>query len=266
MIDELVKTVRLHLSERLTSPLMGAYIVSWCLWNYKTILVLLSAEPVLDKFRILHDVVYPDWQHIVGPGLLLPLVMCLVYLYLYPYPAKAVYVYTRKRQREILEARRKSEDETPLTIEDSRKIKDQLAKAEIAHYEEIDRKDAEIERLKVQITNLRNELASARSNDEAAAKNPFRVDHRRTDAPSALPALLMEVLNAFAIHSAGYVHVGHLTSTLPTLDRVSLEYALGELAQMNLLATRHDPNGITSYALTHEGRGVLMRTREVEKA
>ena len=270
MIDELVKTVRLHLSERLTSPLMGAFVVSWCLWNYRTILVLLSEEPVLEKFRILHEVVYPDWQHNLGSGLVFPLATCLVYLFLYPYPAKLVYAYSRKKQREILEIRRKSENETPLTIEDSRKIKDQLAKAEIAHYEEIDRKEAEVSRLKSQISSLQNELAEAHKLNvgipsvdiSSKAERGDQLKYGYEPNTPKLSGLLLDTLKIVAGYRS--VTVGSLMHELhDQTDELALEYSLDELAKLGLLST-WDERGVSHYSLSHDGRATVIREREAE--
>lgn len=252
MIDELVKTIRLHLSERLTSPLMGAFIVSWCAWNYRTLLVALSGEAVLTKLYIIDHHLYPDINSVLLQGVVAPMATAVIYLFGYPFPAKWVYTFTRQRQREILEIRRRIEDETPLTAEDSKRIRNELARAEHEYFTGLERKDAEIARLKAQL--------AAQDNRSQRTETPA------SDAPTGgLPRDLLNMLNLIDKHG-GKVREEAAVSKAG-VPKIEAEYQLGELERRQLVSRLHDPSaGGYVYKFTHEGRAALLQSRSAAEA
>lgn len=253
MIDELVKTIRLHLSERLTSPLMGAFVVSWCAWNYRTLLVAFSGEEVLAKLYIIDHYLYPDLASALIQGVAAPMATAAVYLFGYPFPAKWVYTFTRQRQREILDIRRKIEDETPLTVEDSKRIRNELARAEQEYFAELDRKDAEIARLKGHLAAQEGRMQST-----ASSMNDARRPEGLTDELLAMLSLIDKhggkLLEPDAISMAG-------------VPKIEAEYRLGELHKMQLLSRVFDPSADEyAFKFTHEGRAALLHSRGLAEA
>ena len=249
MLVELVKSIRLLLSERLTSPLLGAFVASWCVWNYETLLVLFSKEPVLAKLWIIDHLLYPSPGVTFAKGIFAPLMTAAMYLFAYPYPAKWVYTFTRQRQREILEIRRRIEDETPLTVEDSKKIRNELARAEQAYFSELDRKEGEIEKLKAQVSLLQKEDVAS-------------VDDRKThdDDNEALPSALVNVLEL--IDRRGGRASEEWVIKNSGVPRIEAEFSLGELRKRNLISRSYD-SSVSAYLVkfTHEGRAALLRSR-----
>jgi hypothetical protein len=158
MVDEIVKSAKAQLSERIASPLIGSFAISWSLWNYKFLVILFSAASVSQTFALVDTMVFPTTWSLVLNGILLPAASTFAYIFLYPYPAKYVYEFTRRRQKEINEVRQRIEDETLLTIEESRKIRAEVLQLEKAHQEIVDRLDVEISRLKLEIKNGQPEL------------------------------------------------------------------------------------------------------------
>lgn len=253
MLDDLVKSFRLHLSERLTSPLIGSFALSWLAWNFRFLIVIFSGESVDNKFRLIHDAIFPTLQDAATRGAALPLVTALIYIFLYPYPAKFVYTFTRKRQREILEVRRKIENETPLTIEDSRRIRSDLARAEQDFYSELDRKEREIERLKSQLTSQASEVmpSSAEIRPSSTKKS------KRT------PKELIDMLQA--LDSEGGTATESELISASNLARIEAEYNLGELVRMELATSFYSNNQHdTVYSFTHSGRAALLAARQLQ--
>ena len=158
MIDELVKTIRLHLSERLTSPLLGAFICSWILWNYRAVLIIASEEPVRRKLEFLHSIAFPDHGTAFLYGVLAPLATSLLYIFLYPLPARFVYNWSGKQRSLLLAIRRKNDSETLLTKEDTEKFRADFSKKEQEFYAQTEMRDREIDRLNSQIVRLTNEI------------------------------------------------------------------------------------------------------------
>ena len=59
MWGELSKSVKAVLYDRISSPLLGTFAVSWVLWNHRFITVLLSNMEPIEKFKVVDTVLYP---------------------------------------------------------------------------------------------------------------------------------------------------------------------------------------------------------------
>ncbi|MBI3898448.1 MAG: hypothetical protein HY308_09150 [Gammaproteobacteria bacterium] len=177
MVEELAKSVRQQIEERLSSPLLGTFAISWSLWNYKFFVVLFSSASVTRTFALIDTLVFPDIQSLLLRGLLYPLLTTAAYIFLYPYPARVVYRAVQITQKRLVDERRAIEGQTLLTIQESRLIRAEREQFETAHINEIDRKNNEIDR-------LRSELAALRSPSPPTAPPELPV----VSPPAASPA------------------------------------------------------------------------------
>ena len=180
MTEDIVKSIKAALYDRTTSPLFGALAVSWSLWNYKIFVVLFSGMTAPEKLAYIQNSLYGDsWDRalfwVIGP-----IVTALVFLFLYPYPAKWVFRFWRRRQKELRDIRQEIEDATPLTIEESRRIRRQIIDIQAEHDREIARRSEELERTKQALTDreasieeLQKELLGARSVSTAHSSQPL---------------------------------------------------------------------------------------------
>lgn len=252
MFEDLLKAVQLQISERLVSPLMGAFAVSWSLWNYKFLVILLSKEPVARSFKMIDALAYPHWWSFGLLGVALPLVTSLAYIFLYPYPARFVFSFTRQRQRELLDIKRKMEDETPLTVEESRKLRREAIRLEQSFYDQLERRDREIERLK-------DELAAAQVDAKTQVSDaPVREAER---APIALSDSQTQLLKMIG-ESPG-MQRGDISSR--GRNRIEVDFDLGELKNGGLIesfSARMDGRPFTGLRLTHEGRRAVLKAEQ----
>ncbi len=149
MFDDLVKTVKAQLYDRVSSPLFSCFLISWTGWNYKFILALISTMKVQDKLIFIDNVIYPGHNNVILHGFIFPLITALLIIYIYPYPAKITYKFYRHRQAELKEIQQAIDDETPLTKDEAKKIRSDALKMTINF-------EAEIERLQEENFSLRN--------------------------------------------------------------------------------------------------------------
>lgn len=154
MIDDVINSVRRHLSDRLVSPLMGSFVLCWAVWNYKFVLIALSTAPLAERLALIGQEVFPDGRTTWWNGVWIPMCGSLVYVFLYPWPARWTYHYAKWQQKALLQVRRKLEDETPLTVEESRAIRSEMVKREGELAAELDRRDREVQSLKQRIVSL----------------------------------------------------------------------------------------------------------------
>lgn len=166
MLDEFSKSLKASLYDRMVSPLFGAFLISWCLWNYRFVLVLFSSMKIDKKFTYIDQILYPHQfpysLYEFFPLFVGPLLAAILFIILYPYPAKWVYRYARTRQKELKEIRQKIEDETPLTIEEAQKIRKNHLLAQMEFQKDLDQKESEITRLKKLVADGQEQYSALR--------------------------------------------------------------------------------------------------------
>lgn len=126
MLEGVGKTVSEFIEERLSSPLLGTFLLSWSAWNYKFLVILFSNNTVSTTFELIETVAFPNAAAVLLRGVLLPLLTTLAYIYVYPYPAKLVYAAWRRTQYDLTKIRQQYADETLLSLEESRELRAQL--------------------------------------------------------------------------------------------------------------------------------------------
>lgn len=125
MIDDLVKSFKATLYERVISPLFGAFILSWCLWNWKILVLLFFGNDETASLRIEHIEQIPYLSAWFGYGyygldggithlLILPLLSALFFIFVYPYPNRWVYAFSKSRAEELIKLKNEIEKKTPV--------------------------------------------------------------------------------------------------------------------------------------------------------
>lgn len=242
MLEDLKKNVVTQLSERMTSPLSGSFVISWGLWNYKFLVILFSNNTVTGTFLLIKNIAFPTIWATLTNGILFPLLTALAYVFLYPYPSKFVYKFTRERQREISIIRQKIEDETPLTTVESRKLRRQHRQLQEDHAKELEKQEALVRDLKLEL---------AGKSEESAPANQARVPE--VESPP-LGESELSILSTLANSNLG-TPKELIENSQRT--RVATEFLLGELAQKGFIQVRGVGES-ARYKLTHEGRRVLV--------
>lgn len=150
MFEDVIKGIREYISDRFMSPLGASLTVSWCIWNYKALLIVFSGESAIRKIHLIH-LVYQDtgysWLHLAAG----PLITAAFYILVFPYPSIWVYSYSLRRRKETLEARRRIDGQTPLSHEESRALRKQFEVMDQEHTSETLRLNSRIDTLKEQL-------------------------------------------------------------------------------------------------------------------
>ena len=244
MLDEITKSIKATLYERATSPLFGAFIASWAVWNYKTIFVLLSAMPTHEKFDYIETFIYAnEWSCLLN-GFLYPFITALLFLFAYPYPALYVYKFWHEKQIALKEAKQKIEDETPLTIEESRNIRRELFRLESEHDKEVTRKDAEIGRMKTIVENLQTTIDSF---NNISSNNEEYVESKTSSDPdkNELDEDRIEILKL--ISKGGGTMKDKDIISASSFDKVKTEYYLEDLENNGYLSRKYKSSPVSAY-------------------
>lgn len=148
MIVEAMTNIKAVLYERLSNPWIGSFILSWCLWNYKFILLITSSIPPTNKFFIIDNYIYHDYLSYFTNGLIYPIITSTAIIFIYPYPTKIIYSFWLKKQKELLELKQNIEGTTLISEEKSRKLRKEIAEFQMLSEKEIEEKNEKIETLK----------------------------------------------------------------------------------------------------------------------
>jgi hypothetical protein len=151
-MDDLIKSVKAQLYDRVSSPLLASFLISWLAWNHRMLLVLVSSEfKLVQKFDYVDKVLYPGAYQVICQGFLWPLLSALVLLVIYPIPGRWIYEHVRKEQKVLKEIQQRIEDETPITQEEAHELRLIIRNAAREHDKQIRERDEEISSLKKEL-------------------------------------------------------------------------------------------------------------------
>lgn len=251
MFDDLSKSIKAQLYERVSSPLLASFSLSWAAWNYRFILVIISSMSPGEKIAYIDSQIFQTSQEILLRGTLYPLITALCLIFVYPIPAKYVYQYWRRKQKELKEVQQQIDDETPLTKEEARQIRREALAASLEYDRAIQSQSAEIARLKELVEKLEapNELTVVTGDGGSNG----------TETPSqgsTLDDSQVKMLQKIAKAQSGVLH-GRLIATAD--DNVLAEYNLGELINGEYVLRKYDrEDGDYRITATHKGRAVVV--------
>lgn len=163
-MEELFKSVKAHLYDRSSSPLFGAFMLSWSVWNYRVLTILFSDENIEDKFSAI-DKQFESFDFLTLQingahidGFLIPALFALFYIYIYPVISEPVYKFSLEKRRKLREIKQASDDLRLLSVEDSRAIYKELALAKARHGEEVEKYNKQNSENQKSINELQTEL------------------------------------------------------------------------------------------------------------
>jgi polyhydroxyalkanoate synthesis regulator phasin len=119
MLDDIKDSIKAKLYDFAYTPFMSSYIISWVLLNHKYLLVYFG-DSALEK-KLMHLSVY----HI---EFFYPFYIALIYVFIYPAFALGFYYITLIYNKLSKLIKQKIEDETPLTQEEAREIRKEVAR------------------------------------------------------------------------------------------------------------------------------------------
>jgi hypothetical protein len=243
MLDDLNKSIKIQLYERVSSPLLASFGIAWLGWNYRFVLVLLTSGSYTEKFTYIDANLFPTCRQILLIGTVYPLATALFMLFVYPVPAKYVYRYWRERQRELKEIQKQIDDETPLTREEAKQIRQAALKAALDHETEFEKQSDEIARLKEFIKGLQNETPNTQQKEEfeiSVSPPALKLEESQIDILVKMAETDQNLAEETVVKNA-------------STDRVKAKYDLQELVDKKLVK-----RFAGTVNLTHEGRTFLI--------
>ncbi len=274
-MEDILKSLQQSLAERFSSPLLSSFLIAWAGWNYKFVMIVLSANTVTTTLDLIQRVAFPDWQAMLFRGAILPLASALLYILGYPYPARWVNGFVLRQQRANNKQRSQIEEETPLTLEESnalraefraryRALEEELRKieAEGARFREIasaaETRQSELiserDRLASDVKELTSRLASVDETftqmrgQNSAIFETLRTENLRITEQALLDSKTAQLLvKALVVAQPGAVDNGVLAKKLK-MDQASVSRLVQQMLKVGYLVA-HDGQ----YELTEKG-------------
>lgn len=248
-MDDLIKSFKAQLYDRVTSPLLSSFLISWALWNNRLFVVLISTDLKLkEKFSYVDNVLYPTIYEVGLRGILWPLLSALALLLLYPIPGRWIYEYVRKEQKKLKEIQQRIDDDTPLTLADARELRSAIRKAEAESETNLKDRDKLIAELRSEVARLENQIEEA--------------ERQRTSmSSSALTAYDERQIKILAVLATeGELPVG-LIQVRSQTSAVIVEHELDQMvAQGYIDETKRA--GVRTFNITAKGRAFVVEHGE----
>lgn len=246
-MKDIVNSFKAHLYERTSSPLIGTFIFYWFICNYKLIMVMLDGDmKINEKFDLIKTLypqnIYTPWEGfdihystLLGNGLLMPLLITLIYIFFIPYPAKFIYKFWKNKQKEIQEIKQKIDDETPLTKEQSLKIKKEYYKLLIEN-------NRQIEELKI----LKENSSEHKSNEISLTERTMYDANIDSDLDTKNFLITIEENNQ--------INYGDLVQFFSNIKKEKIDNIVEKLEHYNLIKYDRYTNSIY---ITYKGRAYV---------
>jgi len=135
-LNEILNSIKVHLGQRASSPLFGAFLISWVGWNYRFLIALFSSLSPEDKFALIDKYFYQSNLGVWEKGILFPLATAVLFLVIYPWVALLIYKLTKKGEIAYKVEKKNTEDTMPLTREEEKKLRRDMIELAAAHENE----------------------------------------------------------------------------------------------------------------------------------
>lgn len=229
-MDDIIKSIKATLYDRAVSPLFGAFVFAWLVWNYPFVLVFFSDMPVDEKINYIQTFIFSNWCEYLVDGIAVPLTTTLFYIFAFPYPARFVYSYSLKRQSDLNGIKQTIEDMKLLSVKDSMTLKAEIYQLEDMLSDQLNRKDEAIQVLKSQIKSLN--LAKNTKNstlDTQKTENQASENVSLSDEEIQVLKIIGENNNE---EPDGYIQAKKLKSNL---NPINLQYTLNNLKRHDFI-------------------------------
>lgn len=148
-MKDIINSFKAHLYERTSSPLIGAFIFYWLIFNYKLLIIIFSDLKPIDKFNEIASSVYPTWIHHLGYGIILPATITLIYILYFPYISNNIHKKWIEHQNEL----KKISNGKVLTKKEFGELQRRFTELELSFDETFSKKDQELNKLKELLDN-----------------------------------------------------------------------------------------------------------------
>lgn len=111
------------LHERVSNPLIAAFVATWLVLNWRVLLILFDNKPAIDKIRLLDQKFFTEWWHWPYYGLLSPLIAAVIYVSASPMLFRFITVRYRKQQHKSKLAMLEADQIEPISPDEAARLR-----------------------------------------------------------------------------------------------------------------------------------------------
>jgi len=275
MIEDIIKSIKAHLYDRTASPLFGAFVISWLLWNHRFIMAIVFGNGIQEKYDMMDKTINGAWSQCI----LFPLITALLYIFVYPYPARWIYGFSKRQQEKLNSIKNEIESNRLLTVEESRKLIAQHLRIENEFQATVDKLNSSISALSSEIESKDNIIdeqdkkileyeqgiksssskqtflkATSMNNTQDNGSSPSKEEEINSKDQHNLDEDSIMFLTY--IGDKGSVKLDNILIKFPHLKRVQCEYILNNLIEIEYISLSF----YGFYSLTNRGTAFLVKT------
>ncbi|MDY0122462.1 MAG: hypothetical protein RBR54_11020 [Sulfurimonas sp.] len=194
MLEDIKNSIKAKLYDFTYTPFMSSVVVSWIILNHKYLLVYFGDAPLQQKLAVLNAYNFScPLTNMVIPyamNIWFPLVFGLFYVFVYPWASEIFYEYTLKKTKKLKEIKQNIEDETPITQEEARSIRegiDRLREARDDALNKLRKKEEEYKlELESEINPITSELNTSKKSIESLTSKNESLKHELSQVKQLL--------------------------------------------------------------------------------
>ena len=253
-VSEMFSEVKDQLHERVSSPLAGTFLISWCVWNYQFLLVLLGDMTTSEKIIYIGNNLYSSGWVTTNSLFIGPLLTAMVYIWLYPIVGKSFFVYSREQQNILKDLKQQIDGESLLTEKESKELRTEVIKAQNSANNAIRDQEhmlSENERLQKEVDALQKQI----SEFEASKSNVSDAEAGSIASTVSDNEGMTQILEYIGQNASDYVPRSEVIDTFGKhFTKIFLDSYLDKLLHSNLISK----SSMGNYSITKEGRTLLM--------
>jgi len=142
----MLNSIKTQIATRLSSPLFGAFALSWITYNHKYLFILFSGGSIDSRLELARKACFPNWDAVLTNGILYPAYGAMVFLIVYPLLSIVVFAWWEMTQIMLKWTKLYLSKKTPVDQEEHNKL--------VALYDAMDREQDK------KIADLRGEKAT----------------------------------------------------------------------------------------------------------
>lgn len=123
MLEALKEEVKAVALSRFNSPFIGAFLVSWLLWNHRMLFALFASIPLGQRFHYIDEVLYPTAEAFAAYHFIGPAISTLIYIFIMPWPTEWVHRWNLQRKLRLKQAELRADGHRLLTEEESSELR-----------------------------------------------------------------------------------------------------------------------------------------------
>ena len=161
MITDITNSIKAKLYDFTYTPFMSSVVISWVVLNHKYLLIYFGKAPLPKKIVMLNDYSFSSsLSNAAIPyamNIWFPIIIGLLYVFVYPLVSKIFYEYTLNRTKALKKIKQNIEDETPLTQEEAKDLRNKYRDIEV----ELNEAYTELETAKARYEDKNSRLAQS---------------------------------------------------------------------------------------------------------